>query len=68
MMVDRNHPKYAEYREKCEDLAKRQRVEADSVPYSGGQDGPLGDVYRKYSAELKRLKHEYSFLFAEDSP
>lgn len=65
-MINKKHLKYKEYIEKCKDLAERQKAEADSIPYSGGQDGPLGDVYRKYSKELKKLKKDYAFLFVED--
>ena len=65
MVIDKNHPKYQEYIKKCRDLAERQRAEADSVPYSGGQDGPLEDVYRKYLNELRALQKEYEVLFIE---
>lgn len=66
MAIDKEHPKYQEYIKKCMDLAERQRAEADMVPYSGGQDGPLGDVFRKYLNELKALQKEYAYLFTEE--
>lgn len=65
-MINKKHPKYKEYIEKCKDLAERQEAEADSIPYLGGQDGPLVDVYRKYSKKLKKLQKDYAFLFVED--
>lgn len=65
MAINKNHPKYAEYQKKFEDLARQQQEEADLVPYSRGQDGPLEDVFRKYVDKLKALKTEYSYLFTE---
>lgn len=66
MPINKSHPKYKEYLGKCEDLAERQSQEANAVPYSGGQDGPLEDVFRKYLNELKALKKEYAYLFTEE--
>lgn len=66
MRVNKEHPKYKEYIKKCEDLAERQRKETAAIPPSGGQDGPLEGVYRKYLKELETLKREYSYLFMED--
>lgn len=66
MGINKSHPIYPEYIRKCEELAKRGMAETSAVPYSGGQDGPLGDVYRKYLNELKALQREYRYLFIED--
>lgn len=66
MAVNKSHPMYQEYIRKCKELAKRGQEEVAEVPYSGGQDGPSGDVYRKYLNELNSLKQEYRYLFSED--
>ncbi|MCI9579515.1 MAG: hypothetical protein HFF98_11830 [Oscillibacter sp.] len=67
MAIDKSHPMYQEYIGKCKELAKRGQEEAAKVPYSGGQNGPLGEVYRKYLHELNALKREYRSLFSEDT-
>ena len=66
MTVDKAQPLYPEYIRKCEELAKRGQKEASKIPYSGGQDGPLTAVHKKYAQELKKLQKEYACLFTEE--
>lgn len=68
MSVNRKHPKYLEYLQKYEDLVMRGREETESVSASGGKDGPLAEVHRKYMDKLKHLRQAYSYLFTEDTP
>ncbi len=76
--INKNHPDFEEYMEKCRDIQKRYIAEDEAVEKAGrakypdwsGKDSPWGmetrRVQRKYNAELKALQEEYSHLFTED--
>ncbi len=76
--IDRDHPDYREYIEKCHDIQKRMIAETDRVDADGwgkypdwqGRDTPWDDelrsCYQKYEAELRELKKRYAHLFSED--
>lgn len=66
MRLDKAHPKYPEYAEKFQELMRRGKEESNSVPVCDGLDGPVVAVHRKYVRELKELRKEYSYLFAEE--
>lgn len=66
LAIDKTHPLYPEYIRKCEELVQRGQKEVSKTPYSGGQDGPVADVHRRYLHELRALQEEYTYLFTED--
>jgi len=66
MAVNKSHPKYKEYIEKCEEIAQRQKDELLQIEPTHGFDGPTTAVYKKHFKELKALQKEYSFLFEDD--
>ena len=66
MAINKAHRLYPEYMRKCEDLIKRGREEASKISYSGGQDGPLTAIHKKYAVELEKLQKEYSYLFTDE--
>jgi len=49
--------------EKCKDIQRRMTEETESVGYSGGQDGLLTVIHKKYAQELASIQKEYSHLF-----
>ena len=66
MAINKNHPDYPEYIEKCKALRDEMSVEVDAVPCKprcGFDDSPTIDIHRKYSKKLKELQAEYSYLF-----
>lgn len=63
--IDKNHPDYDTYIKKCKELAEEQDIESQNISPSGGKDGILGDVHKKYAQKLKRLQVEYAHLFRE---
>ncbi len=71
--ANRNHPKFNEYREKCEKLRDDFRDQEDAIlaryPEWHGLDNPADDeinpLRKKFHADLKALQKEYSFLFTE---
>lgn len=66
LAIDKTHPLYPEYIRKCDELVHRGQEEASKTPCSGGQDGPVANVHRKYLHELRALQKEYIYLFTED--
>ena len=63
MAINKNHAKYSEYLNKCQELALRQDVELSTVKTTKGFDGPSTEIFKKYAKLLKDLQKEYSFLF-----
>lgn len=66
-MVNKEHPKYQEYIEKCNALASEMEKELEKIHYTGGLDGPTNDIYKAYSQKLKALQREYAYLFTEEA-
>lgn len=66
MAVNKNHPRYTEYIEKCkvlrDDLVRRED-ETQSDLYSGQDNSETFALHKDYLEKLKKLKKEYSFLF-----
>lgn len=73
--VNREHPDYSAYIEKCKKIcaAYQKRIDEEEARYPDwrGQDHPASVVTRQISreetAELKKLQQEYSYLFAEEN-
>lgn len=71
MEVNKAHPDYQEYIQKCKELQTAEMAEEDKIlsryPDWNGQDHPeserLRQIYMKYSIKLKTLQAEYSYLF-----
>ena len=74
MAINKEHPQYAEYIQKCESLFDAYeevfRKERAKYPEWRGQDHPSGTVIRPLARErnqkLKALQREYHFLFTDD--
>ena len=67
-IIDKKHPDYPKYIEKCKALAKRTDEEIakiESKPLC--HDGPSTAIYKKEARELKKLQEEYAYLFVEKS-
>lgn len=77
--VNKDHPRFSEYKSKCEALWLRyqpklnevERVGREAYPDWHGRDCPWGDkereITRQMHAELKDLKEEYDYLFSEET-
>ena len=71
MSVNKNHPDYDEYIEKCKDITKKMEKEKNKVISENpiprkAFDGPESIVHKKYALELKKLQKEYHYLFTEE--
>lgn len=79
--VDKDHPDYPVYIEKCWALQKKyqpmivaeeERLKAERPDWMNCMDGlesvQKTQLYRQMHAELKALQKEYSYLFTEDIP
>lgn len=71
MTINKRHPKYAEYFEKCIDLSEQEDAEIEQFEKSQRKnaksfDSPLALIHKKYAQKIKELQKEYSFLFEED--
>ncbi len=66
MRVNKDHPQYAEYLDKCRRMTAMHVKQTDNL-WKGtqGQDGntELIQAEREYSRKLKELQKEYSILF-----
>ena len=62
-MVNKNHPKYAEYEEKCSKLRAEYYDKSKSVPLQRGLDGANSMIDREFAKKLRTIQEEYSFLF-----
>lgn len=69
--INKNHPLYAEYIEKCEEITRLIEEESDAMDekykdkIGKVKDGEfeIGNIARKYFPQIKSLKKEYSFLW-----
>ena len=64
-MINKNHPKYAEYEEKCSKLRDEYYDKSKSVPLQHGLDGPNSLIDREFAKKLRAVQEEYSFLFEQ---
>ena len=62
-MINKNHPKYAEYEEKCSKLRDEYYDKSKSVPLQHGLDGPNSLIDSEFAKKLRAVQEEYSFLF-----
>lgn len=62
-MINKKHPKYAEYEEKCYKLRNEYYDKSKSVPLQRGLDGPNNIIDKEFAKKLKAIQDEYSFLF-----
>ncbi len=73
--INKQHPQYAEYIEKCEKLASEyfkieDKLKAQYPNWRGldhPADGEIMPYWKKFHEDLKRLQAEYSFLFVESN-
>ena len=71
--INKEHPKYAEYIAKCEELASRfdkieEKLKAKYPNWRGldhPADGEIAPYRRKFHADLRKLQEEYLFLFED---
>lgn len=67
--INRNHPDYPEYIEKCKALGDKwfamEEEERAKYPDWKGKDHPADtkEIYRQLNAGLKQLQAEYAHLF-----
>lgn len=74
MAINKQHPDYLEYIKKCQvisnEFCEKEEIERAKYPNWRGKDHPSDPEvmvhYRKFSAALKELKKEYSYLFEDD--
>lgn len=68
--INKEHPDYPKYIEKCKALAKRIDAELSEIePMPSGRNERSVILIRKKEAqELKKLQEEYSHLFTEAYP
>jgi len=71
MAVNKKHPDYDEYIEKCNDIKKRMEAEKKKIISENpvprkAFDGPVVAVHKKYALEIKALQKEYHYLFIEE--
>jgi len=71
MAINKKHPKYADYIEKCKKLAENEDAEIERLKKEKGKlpyyfDDPSVSLHKKYAKKLKELQKEYYFLFEED--
>jgi len=76
--VNKNHPDYPAYLEKCKAIWAVYEPQVDAVEKKGrkeypdwrGKDSPWGDelreIMRDFHTALKKLQEEYAHLFTED--
>lgn len=62
-MINKNHPKYAEYKEKCSKLRAEYYDRSKSVPLQRGLDGPNSLIDREFAKKLRAIQEKYLFLF-----
>ena len=71
MAVNKKHPKYSEYIEKCRELRDYFSQEENQIlaqyPLYKGLDHPatkeLREITRRHNAALQELQQQYGFLF-----
>ena len=71
--INKEHPKYAEYIAKCEELAScfdkiEEKLKAKYPDWHGQDhpaDGEIAPYRRKFHADLLKLQVEYLFLFED---
>lgn len=74
MAVNKLHPDYPEYIEKCRAMSEKFFAEEDAekakYPDWKGRDHPAGEklmeISKKHNAALRELQKEYAYLFAEE--
>ena len=64
-MINKNHPKFPEYKERFEKIREDLAKEIDEASPSYGFDGKSTEIFKKYGAKVKALQNEYSFLYPE---
>lgn len=65
-MINLNHEKFQEYKDKFDKIMRDLSGELDQVPLTYGFDGGTTAVHKKYAKKIKQLQKEYSFLFTEE--
>lgn len=63
MEPNRKHPDYPEFKKKWQSICAEQKKETAKYLPSGGQDGPLSEIHKKYFSKLKALQKEYHHLY-----
>ena len=66
MAVNKSHPRYVEYIQKCQELIERGKREEQAL-VGNREEAPLVELHKRYAKKLSELQKEYAYLFEEGS-